>query len=145
MLMDLPASPSSGTRRRALRRIFLLLGAVTVALAGGTWAWAGLDTARGVLLGCAVVALNLLGTAHFVGAVLAERRFKGRLIASLTVKLGLTLAVLYIAVSRWDMSPLGIVIGLSSMLIVSLLYTVFRPAEPPTGEGSEADGPGTGS
>jgi hypothetical protein len=119
--------------------MFLLLGAVTAALAGGAWAWAGLDMAEGVLLGCAVVAFNLLGTAHFVGAVLAERRFKGRLIASLTVKLGLTLVVLYIAVSRWAMSPVGIVIGLSSMLIVSLLYSALRPARPPADE--EPSGP----
>ena len=97
--------------------------------------------AQAVLLGCAVVAFNLLGTAHFVGAVLAERRFKGRMIASLTVKLGLTLLVLYIAVSRWSMDPVGIVIGLSSMLIVSLLYAVFRPAEPPDSEDPGMDHP----
>ncbi len=127
--MDAP-SDSSG-RRRALLRIFLLLGAVTLALTGGAWAWANLDTALAVLLGCAVVAFNLLGTAHFVSAVLAERRFKGRLIASLTVKLALTLLVLYIAVVRWGMSPMAIVIGLSSMLIVSLLYTMLRPPKAP--------------
>lgn len=137
MALRLHAFPTSPARRRALRRIYLLLGAVTVVLAGGAWAWAGIDMAQGVLLGCAVIALNLLGTAHFVGAVLAEHRYKGRLIASLTVKLALTLVVLYIAVSRLDMSPVGIVIGLSSMLIVSLLYAVFRPAEPPSGAGSE--------
>jgi hypothetical protein len=129
--MLLPTPATSAARRRVLKTMFLLLGAVTVALTGGAWAWAGLDTAEGVLLGCAIVAFNLLGTAHFVGAVLAERRFKGRLIASLTVKLGLTLVVLYIAVSRWGMSPVGIVIGLSSMLIVSLLYAALRPAQPP--------------
>ncbi len=128
MAAHLSASP---TRRRALRRIFALLGVVTLALTGGSWAWVSLDTALAVLLGCAVVAFNLLGTAHFVGAVLAERRYKGRLIASLVVKLALTLVVLYIAVARWDLSQIGIVIGLSSMLIVSLLYTMLRPAEPP--------------
>lgn len=128
MAAHLTAFPA---RRRSLRLIFALLGVVTLALTGGSWAWASLDTALAVLLGCTVVAFNLLGTAHFVGAVLAERRFKGRLIASLLVKLALTLVVLYIAVARWDMSPIGIVIGLSSMLIVSLLYAMLRPAEPP--------------
>ena len=137
MALRLPAFPLSPARRRALRRIYLLLGIVTAALAGGTWAWGGLDMAEAVLLGCAVIALNLLGTAQFVAAVLSERRYKGRLIASLTIKLGLTLVVLYIAVSRLAMSPVGIVIGLSSMLIVSLLYSVFRPAEPPGDAGSE--------
>jgi len=121
-------------RRRALLRIFLLLGAVTLALTGGAWVWANLDTALGVLLGCAVVAFNLLGTAHFVGAVLAERRYKGRLVASLLGKLVLTLLVLYVAVTRWDVSPVAIVVGLSSMLIVSLLHTMFRPATPPSGD-----------
>lgn len=132
--MTPPLPATTAIRRRVMRRIFLLLGAVTVALTGGTWAWAGLDMAEGVLLGCAIVAFNLLGTAHFVGAVLAEGRFKGRLLASLTVKLGLTLVVLYIAVSRWGMSPTGIVIGLSSMLIVSLLYSALRPAQLPADE-----------
>lgn len=124
------SSDTSG-RRRALLRIFLMLGAVTIVLTGGAWAWANLDTALAVLLGCAVVAFNLLGTAHFVGAVLAERRFKGRLVASMVVKLGLTLVVLYVAVARWRMSPVAIVVGLSSMLIVSLLHTMFRRAAPP--------------
>jgi hypothetical protein len=130
-MAELPR-PSS-VRRRALRRLFLLLGLVTAGLAAGSWAWAGLDTAFAVLLGCAIVAFNLLGTAHFVGAVLEEQRYKGRLIASLTLKLALTLVVLYFAVARWGMSPVGIVIGLSSMLIVSLLFTVLRRAEPPDG------------
>jgi hypothetical protein len=58
------------------------------------------------------------------------------MVASLTVKLGLTLVVLYIAVARWAMDPVGIVIGLSSMLIVSLLFAVFRPAEPPAPDDS---------
>jgi hypothetical protein len=136
--MNIPSSTSSDTRRRALTLIFALLGAVTVALTGGAWAWANVDMAVAVLLGCGIVAFNLLGTAHFVGAVLAERRFKGRMVASLTVKLGLTLVVLYIAVSRWAMDPVGIVIGLSSMLIVSLLYAVFRPVEPASSENSES-------
>ena len=139
--MDSPLAVTPSVRRRALAIMFVLLGVVTCALSGGAWAWANLDMARAVLLGCAVVAFNLLGTAHFVGAVLAERRFKGRMIASLTVKLGLTLVVLYIAVSRWSMDPVGIVIGLSSMLIVSLLYAVFRPAEPPDPEDSKTDAP----
>jgi len=131
MAVPLPASPA---RRRSLRTIFLLLGAVTLVLTGGSWAWASLDTALAVLLGCAIVAFNLLGTAHFVGAVLAERRFKGRLVASLLVKLALTLGVLYVAVARWGLDPMGVVLGLSSMLIVSLLYTMLRPAEPPSRE-----------
>ena len=139
MEIPLPASPS--VRRRALILLFSLLGIVTVALSVGAWLWADLDMAEAVLLGCAIVAFNLLGTAHFVGSVLQERRFKGRMFASLTVKLGLTLVVLYIAVSRWAMNPIGIVIGLSSMLIVSLLYAMFRPAEPAAPEDPEPGGP----
>ena len=139
MEIPLPASPS--VRRRALTLLFSLLGVVTVALSVGARIWADLDTAKAVLLGCAIVAFNLLGTAHFVGAVLAERRFKGRMFASLTVKLGLTLVVLYLAVSRWAMNPVGIVIGLSSMLIVSLLYAMLRPVEPPAPEDREPGGP----
>jgi ATP synthase I chain len=128
---------SVDARGRSLRLIFALLALVTVALTAGGWFWSGLDTAEGVLLGCAIVAFNLLGTAHFVSAVLAERKFKGRLVASLTIKLGLTLAVLYIAVSRWGISPVGIVVGLFSMMIVSLLYTVVRPKEPPAGDDAQ--------
>lgn len=126
--------PDSSAKRRSLGTIFALLGVVSAALSGGAWFWASLDTALAVLLGCAVVAFNLLGTAHFVGAVLAERAYRGRLIASLLVKLALTLGVLYIAITRWNFSPVGIVVGLSSMLIVSLLYTMVRRPQPATGE-----------
>jgi hypothetical protein len=144
-MTPISTAKSATTRRRALQRMFVLLAVVTAALTGGAYAWDGIDTAGAALLGCAIVAFNLLGTAHFVSAVLAERRFKGRLVASLTVKLGLTLVVLYIAVNRWGMSPVGIVIGLSSMLIVSLLFAALRPAESAEGEAAEdepgADGP----
>jgi hypothetical protein len=135
--MQADAAPP--VRRKATIHMFLLLGVVSAALIAGAWAWGGLDMALAAALGSAIVALNLMGTVHFVGAVMAERRYKGRLIASLLGKLVLTGVVLYLAVARWGLDPVGIVIGLSSMLVVSLLYTVIRPAQPPEPDGPSAN------
>jgi hypothetical protein len=113
----------------ALLRIFAVLSAVTVLLAGAGWAWGGLDTVKGVLLGCVLVAFNLAGTAHFVRAVIAEQRFKARLVASFTLKLAVTLGVLYVALRHYNFDAIGILIGLSSMLLVSLILIAFKPAK----------------
>lgn len=119
--------PPISTVLRAPRRLYVVLAGVSAALIALAYGLGGLDMAKGALLGCAVVGLNLMGTVVFVRRVLRDRRYKALLAISFLVKFGLTLAVLYIAIVRLDMSALGIIIGLSAMLVASLVYAAIRP------------------
>ena len=109
------------------RLLYLILLGVSVALVALAWVLGGLDMAEGALLGCLLVGMNLMGTVAFIRLVLRDRRYKALLIGSFIVKFGLTLVVLYIAMLRLNMSAIGILIGLSSMLVASLIYTMSRP------------------
>ena len=119
---------------RAPRRLYWTVFGISVALMALAYALGGLDMAKGALLGCVLVGINLMGTVAFIRMVLRDRRYKALLIASFIVKFGLTMVVLYVAILRLDMSALGILIGLSAMLLASLLYAAMnRGQEPPAG------------
>ncbi|HUJ73765.1 MAG TPA: ATP synthase subunit I [bacterium] len=126
---DSAAAPAAN-RRAALRRLLVWLGLVALAMTAGGWLLSGLDMALAILLGCVLVGFNLLGTAHFVNAVLVERRVGGRLGATLVLKFLVTLAVLYLVITRLGFNPVGLLLGLSSMLWVSLLHLAFRRPQP---------------
>jgi len=113
---------------RAPRLLYAILAGVSFALAALAWLLGGIDTALGALLGSALVAINLAGTVLFVRVVLRDRKYKALLLASNLVKFGLTMVVLYLAIVRFNISAIGIVTGLSSMLVASLIYAAARPA-----------------
>jgi hypothetical protein len=113
---------------RAPRLQYAILAGVSFALAALAWLLGGIDTALGALLGSALVAINLAGTVLFVRVVLRDRKYKALLLASNLVKFGLTMVVLYLAIVRFNISAIGIVTGLSSMLVASLIYAAARPA-----------------
>jgi peptidoglycan/LPS O-acetylase OafA/YrhL len=135
---------------RAPRRLYLILLAVSTVLIGLAYALGDLDMAKGALLGSVLVGMNLMGTVAFIRMVLRDRRYKALLFASFISKFGLTMVVLYIAILRLDMSALGILIGLSSMLLASLIYAALRPearegSQKLKGEKLERQPHGTGS
>jgi len=111
------------------RRLFGILAVVSAVLFLISWLLGGIDTALGALLGSAIVGLNLAGTVLFVRLVLGNRRnrYKALLLASSVVKFGLTMVVLYLAIVRFNVNAIGILVGLSSMLLTSLLLAVARP------------------
>lgn len=113
---------------RSPRLLYGILAGVSLALAALAGLLGGLDTALGALLGSAIAGFNLLGTVQFVRVVLRDRRYKALLLASLVAKIGLTLVVLYLAIVRFDMSILGILLGLSALFLASLIYAAARPA-----------------
>ena len=115
---------------RAPLRLYGLLAAISAVLIALAWLLGGIDMAEGALLGCVLVGVNLFGTVAFIRMVLRDRRYKALLFVSFIAKFGLTMVVLYLAIVRFGMSAIGILIGLSSMLLASLLYAVMRPETP---------------
>ncbi|MCH7479571.1 MAG: ATP synthase subunit I, partial [SAR324 cluster bacterium] len=82
---------------RTLRSFLRLLVAVSAVLAGGAYLWRGLDFSLGVLLGSAIIVLNLVWTIRVVQAVMVSSQPKTRLAFSYVSKLGLTAVVLLVA------------------------------------------------
>jgi hypothetical protein len=120
-----PPDPARDVRiarqEASLRRFAWLLlaaGAVFVALGA---ALGGVDFAVGVLLGFLIVLLNFYWTKKAVRSVLFASQPKGLLTLSFLVKFGVTGAVLFYAILRLHVDALGVLVGLSTLLVASVL------------------------
>ena len=111
---------------RTLRSFLRLLVAVSAVLAGGAYLWCGLDFSLGVLLGSAIIVLNLVWTIRVVQAVMVSSQPKIRLAFSYVSKLGLTAVVLLVAILKFNLDPIGILVGISSLFVSGVLFGVAR-------------------
>ena len=108
----------------AMRRFTWQLVAVgAVILAVSAWL-AGLDFAVGVLLGFGVILLNFIWTKSAVRSVLFSERPRGLLTLSFLVKFGITGVVLFYAILRLQVDAIGVLVGLSSLLLASVVFAL---------------------
>jgi len=108
----------------AVRRFtWLLAGVGAVLLAGSAWL-GGLDFGVGVLLGFAIVLLNFIWTKKAVRSILFSDRPRALLTLSFLVKFGITGAVLFYAILRLQVDAIGVLIGLSSLVLASVLFAL---------------------
>lgn len=117
--------------REEARVLTALIMGCGAALVVGGYLWRGVDFAAAVLLGFAVVALNYLWTKNLVSSIVsaakAERpKPKALLTLSYIVKFALTAVVLFVALLRYGVDPVGILLGLSALLIASLLFAGYH-------------------
>jgi hypothetical protein len=94
---------------------------VTVALAFLlVWFGFGESDALGVLLGGAIAAVNFLGLVYLVGDMLGGRsspRKTGINVLLLLLKLTVGAVVLWLALTRWQVSGLGVVVGIGAAIL----------------------------
>nr|ADI19644.1 hypothetical protein [uncultured delta proteobacterium HF0770_45N15] len=114
---------------RILIQIRKLLFLVSAGLALATSPF-GLDLVVGSLLGSTVVVLNMMGSAWPIRQLLVHQRIHPMLVLFQLLKLGLSGVVLYLAILHLEVSTTGLVIGLSNIILTSLLYTVLNPGAP---------------
>ena len=108
----------------AVRRFtWLLVGVGAVLLAGSAWL-GGLDFGVGVLLGFAIVLLNFIWTKKAVRSILFSDRPRALLTLSFLVKFGITGVVLFYAILRLQVDAIGVLIGLSSLVLASVLFAL---------------------
>lgn len=108
----------------AVRRFtWLLVGVGAVLLAGSAWL-GGLDFGVGVLLGFAIVLLNFIWTKKAVKSILFSDRPRALLTLSFLVKFGITGVVLFYAILRLQVDAIGVLIGLSSLVLASVLFAL---------------------
>ena len=105
-----------------------LLLLVSATLVGGAYALLGIDFAGGVLLGSGIVGLNYSWSRRVFSRVLQEDRPKARLGISLVFKFSLTAIILYIAIVRLDVDPVGIIVGVSAVVLAGLIFAAAKLA-----------------
>lgn len=121
-------APGTGKPLAGLIMYSRLLLVVSAVLVGGAYALLGIDFAGGVLLGCGIVGLNYLWSKRVFSRVLREDHPKARLGTTWVFKFGLTALILYIAIVRLGVDPVGIVVGVSAIVIAGLLLAAAKMA-----------------
>lgn len=121
---DAARSERIARQEAALRHFGALVIASGLALLAGSAAWRGIDFAGGVLLGFLIVLLNFYWTKKAVKSVLLAGQPKGLLGLSFLLKFGITGAVLFYAILRGGVDALGVLVGLSALVVASALYAL---------------------
>jgi hypothetical protein len=115
--------------RLELPRLFLwaLVGA-SLALTGWALLWKGVDFAAGVTLGCLVAGLNIAWTRMVISRALRGERTKARVLIAYIAKFGFTVLLLFLAILRFRIDPLAILVGVSALLVAVTVVVIARYA-----------------
>ena len=106
-----------------------LLLSVSVILVAGTTILQ-LDLVPSVLLGCAVIGFNYFWTIHFVRKLLLDRKLLALDLLFILTKFGISVIVLFGALKYFELSPRGLLIGLSNVAIATIIYSFLRVMNP---------------
>jgi len=98
---------------------------LTPLLVGGAWLLRGVDFALAALVGCLIVDVNFLWTRSVVRKAFLEANPRLWLGLSYGFRIGLTTLVLYIAIREIGLDPIGIAVGVSALVLASLLYAIL--------------------
>ena len=130
--MTVPEQPENsgieGRRHAVDRQANLFLASLIgcgILLLLAAWLWGGLDFAIAELLGFLVVALNAYWTKRAVKSVLFNSQPKALLTVSFLFKLGLTAFVLYYGIVHYQIDPLGVLLGLTSLFLATIVFALF--------------------
>ena len=106
-----------------------LLFAASIILVAGT-ATFNLDLLPSVLLGCGVIGFNYFLTMQFVRKLLRERKLQALDLLFSFTKFGITIIILFVAMQYFELSPGGLLIGLSNIALAVIIYSFFRVIRP---------------
>ena len=106
-----------------------LLLSVSVILVAGTTILQ-LDLVPSVLLGSIVVGFNYFWTMKFVRKLLLDRKLLALDLLFILTKFGISVIVLFGALKYFELSPRGLLIGLSNVAIATIFYSFLRVMNP---------------
>ena len=86
----------------------------------------GLDFLLGSLLGSAIVGLNFHWTVRFVLNMLEERKLRPLYLLIYGTKFIVSMMILYVAIVQLDISAVGIMLGLSNILLAATAYALIQ-------------------
>ena len=100
--------------------ILLVLGAAILRL----------DLVPSVLLGCTVIGFNYFLTIKFVRKLLLGQKIQALDIFFILTKFGISVTVLFGALNILDLPPNGILIGISNVVLATIVFTLFKVINP---------------
>lgn len=112
-----------GFRKATEFRNLLILASVVLAIVSLLF---GLDFLLGSLLGSAIVGLNFHWTVRFVLNMLEERKLRPLYLLVYGAKFIVSMMVLYVAIVQLDISAVGIMLGLSNILLAATAYALIQ-------------------
>ena len=112
-----------GFRKATEFRNLLILASVVLAIVSLLF---GLDFLLGSLLGSAIVGLNFHWTVRFVLNMLEERKLRPLYLLIYGAKFIVSMMVLYVAIVQLDISAIGIMLGLSNILLAATAYALIQ-------------------
>ncbi len=123
-------SALSSQTMSSLREItkILIIVSLLIIVAGSPF---GLDFRLAILLGVGLVGLNFYITRRILMRVLLFKDLKRRMIILYLCKLGISAFILYVAIVYFELPGLGVLIGLSNIVITILVYSIKQALFPP--------------
>lgn len=112
-----------GFRKATEFRNLLILASVVLAIVSLLF---GLDFLFGSLLGSAIVGLNFHWTVRFVLNMLEERKLRPLYLLIYGAKFIVSMMVLYVAIVQLDINAVGIMLGLSNILLAATAYALIQ-------------------
>ncbi|NQU64412.1 MAG: ATP synthase subunit I [SAR324 cluster bacterium] len=112
--------------KKRVLRLNRSLWLVFVSLSGGSYAFMGIDFAKGTLIGCGVVAINFFISQRLIGKLMLEKKLQAGLLLSYFFKLTLSIVILFLAVTRLKVDLIGLMLGLSSIFCAVVLSTMIK-------------------
>ena len=122
-----------GFRKAIEFRNLLILASVILAIVSLLF---GLDFLLGSLLGSAIVGLNFHWTVRFVLNMLEERKLRPLYLLIYGAKFIVSMMVLYVAIVQLDIHAIGIMLGLSNILLAATAYALIQ--RPRSSDSSDA-------
>ena len=121
---DAPEIPeeSPSDQVRTLYIILLTVSGILIQLAGIL----KLDYLLGDFLGCSVVGLNFHWTVVFVRNLIHDKKVQPLNLIFYLTKFAISALVLFGALNNFEIPPLGLIIGLSNILLAVVAYSVIN-------------------
>ena len=116
------AEESPPDQVRTLYTILLTVSGILILLAGIL----KLDYLLGVFLGCSVVGLNFHWTVVFVRNLIHDKKVQPLNLIFYLTKFAISALVLFGAINYFEIPPLGLIIGLSNILLAVVAYSVIN-------------------
>ncbi|MDH5560085.1 MAG: ATP synthase subunit I [Deltaproteobacteria bacterium] len=86
----------------------------------------GVDFAKATLLGCLIVTVNFFISEFVVAKIIVENKAGLGLLVIYLIKISLTVLVLYLALKIWKLDVIGLVLGLTSVVLSTLVSSVIK-------------------
>tara|TARA_B100000700_G_C15042786_1_gene856195 strand:- start:731 stop:1156 length:426 start_codon:yes stop_codon:yes gene_type:complete len=89
-----------------------------------------LDLVPSVMLGCTLIGFNYFFTRKLVQKLLLEKKLQALDIIFIFTKFGISVIVLFGALNIFELSPNGLLIGISNVALATVIFTFFKVISP---------------